>query len=190
VPGSGINDTVLYPRTNRALARRILDAGGGLLSEFEPQFVATPWSFPQRNRIMVGLADAVLLIEANEKSGTLITARLTVDYNRELLVVPGNIFAENSRGAHQFLKLGATPVTTPEDILNALGIDVKIPDREASIPLSAPERTIIEALAEPCDHNALIRALNCPAEEVLMLLMQMELKGLIQERGGVFYKTR
>src|SRR3989339_694012 len=122
VPGSGIDDSVLYPRRNVGLARRILENGGGILSEFEPTFHATTWSFPQRNRIMAGLAHAVLLIEASEKSGTLITARLTADYNRELLVVPGNIFSENSTGVHQFLKLGATPVTSPEDILIALNI--------------------------------------------------------------------
>ena len=113
VPGSGIDDSVIYPRRNFGLAQKILESGGGLLSEFEPTFRATTWSFPQRNRIMVGLSHAVLLIEASEKSGTLITARLTAEYNRDLLVVPGNIFLENSFGVHQFLKLGATPVTTP-----------------------------------------------------------------------------
>jgi DNA processing protein len=123
VPGSGIGDEVIYPASHRPLARKILESGGGLLSEFEPTFTATRWSFTQRNRIMAGMSHATLLIEATEKSGTLITARMAVEYNRELLVVPGNIFSTNCFGTHQFLKLGATPVTTAEDILYALGID-------------------------------------------------------------------
>ena len=122
VPGSGLDWNVLYPRANAGLAREILKSGGALLSEFEPDLKATDYTFPQRNRIMAGLSHATLIVEAKEKSGSLITARLTAEYNRELLVVPGSIFSAESRGTHQFLKLGATPVTTPEDILRALGI--------------------------------------------------------------------
>ncbi|MEX0913231.1 MAG: DNA-processing protein DprA, partial [Candidatus Paceibacterota bacterium] len=125
IPGSGLDDKVVYPRQHLRLAHKILEASGGLLSEFEPDFRAVNWSFPQRNRLVCGIAKATLIIEAGEKSGTLITAKLTADYNRELLVVPGNIFSENSKGVHQFLKLGATPVTSPADILDVLGIEVK-----------------------------------------------------------------
>ena len=92
IPGGGLSDQVIYPARHKPLARRILQKGGGLLSEFAPDFRATAWSFPQRNRLVCGIAHATLIIEASEKSGTLITARLTADYNRELLVVPGNIF--------------------------------------------------------------------------------------------------
>lgn len=189
VPGSGIDDSVIYPRSNRPLATRILESGGGLLSEFEPTFKATQWSFPQRNRIMAGLSHAVLLIEAGERSGTLITARLAADYNRELLVVPGNIFSENSRGTHQFLKLGATPVTSPEDILEALHIEAVPNIEELRQPESEHERAILNALKEPQDHDTLVRILNLPTEEVLMLLMRMELMGYIKEQGGTFFRT-
>ena len=126
VPGSGIADDVLYPKTHRPLAARILSSGGALLSEFEPDFPATKWSFPKRNRIMAGLADAVILIESAEKSGTLITARLAADFNRDVLVVPGDIFSKNSAGVHQFLKLGAVPITCAEDILDTLSFDRKL----------------------------------------------------------------
>ncbi len=188
VPGSGIDDSILYPRRNRPLAHRILEAGGGILSEFEPTFEATTWSFPQRNRIMAGMSHATLVIEANERSGTLITARLTAEYNRELLVVPGNIFSENSRGPHQFLKLGATPVTTPEDILEALHIRTDEQEDNQMI-LSDDERAILEALTEPRDRDTLIRSLELPVHEVNILLMQMELKGVIKEMDSVFYKN-
>lgn len=188
VPGSGIDDSVIYPAQNKNLARKILDSGGALLSEFEPTFRATTWSFPQRNRIMAGLSHAVLLIEASERSGTLITARLATDYNRDLLVVPGNIFSENARGVHQFLKLGATPVTSPEDILDTLGIT-----REETVAptaeLSGEERLVIGALDEPRDHDTIIRLLPLPREKTLVLLMQMELDGHIREQNGMFYRA-
>jgi DNA processing protein len=105
IPGGGLSDTRIYPATHKKLAFRILEAGGGLLSEYDPDFRATTWSFPQRNRLVAGISRATLLVEAAEKSGTLITARLTADYNRELLVVPGSIFSKNSQGVHQFLNL-------------------------------------------------------------------------------------
>ena len=189
VPGSGIDDSVIYPRQNQGLAHTILDNGGGLLSEYEPTFRATTWSFPQRNRIMAGLAHAVLLIEASEKSGTLITARLTAEYNRELLVVPGSIFSENSKGVHQFLKLGATPITTPEDILTALNIEEKSESPTSPQLFTEEELNILTLLKEPKDHDTIIRELPYPHEQTLTLLMKMELSGLITEQNGVFYKT-
>ncbi len=188
VPGSGIQDDTLYPRTNHGLAKRILERDGCLLSEFPPETKAALWTFPQRNRIMAGLAPATLIIEASEKSGTLITARMATDYNRELLVVPGNIFSKNTVGPHQFLKLGATPVTSAVDILYALGIDPEnnTKSSQANIykDLSPEELLVIELLVEPTEKDELIRKLNLPAPVLNVLLMQMEIKGLIaQERN-------
>lgn len=188
VPGSGIDDSVIYPRQNTGLAQEILEKGGGLLSEFEPLYRATTWSFPQRNRIMVGLSHAVLLIEASEKSGTLITARLTADYNRELLVVPGNIFSENSQGTHQFLKLGATPVTSAADILNALNISEETQELPFVQNLSPEEQHIINLLIEPRDHDTLIRLSAQDPTQTLTLLMRMELAGHIKEQNGLIFK--
>jgi DNA processing protein len=180
VPGSGLHESVLYPRSHRRLACTILERGGGLLSELPPLTAAAPWTFPQRNRIMAGLCRATLLIEASEKSGTLITARMAVDYNRDLLVVPGNIFSANSRGTHQFLKLGATPVTGAEDILYALGIT---PEDAAPatlrLDLSPTETKVLELLREPLDRDTLVRSLGLPTAEATTLLMMMELRGLI-----------
>ncbi len=193
VPGSGLDNTVLYPRRNHPLAMRILESGGGLLSEFEPSFAATQWSFPQRNRIMAGLSHATLVIEAGEKSGTLITARLTADYNRELLVVPGNIFSEKSSGPHQFLKLGATPVTTPADILTALMIDQRddtTPTLFDTSSLSEVEIRILSFLKEPMDRDSLIRALELSAGSVAITLMQLELNNFIKEENGIIRRIR
>lgn len=121
-PGSGLNDPVIAPRTNFELAKQILTAGGALLSEYEPDTTAQPWMFPARNRLMVGMADAVLVIEAGERSGTLITARLAGEYNRELLCVPHRLTDEHGYGAEIFLRLGATMVTKPIHILETLGV--------------------------------------------------------------------
>lgn len=192
IPGSGLENTVLYPRSHSTLAARILRESGGLLSEYEPDFRATTWSFPQRNRIMAGMSQGTLVIEAGERSGTLITARLTVEYNRDLMVVPGNIFSDHSRGPHQFLKLGATPVTSPEDILEVLGIALeknttgKLP---TTINLSAHAHAILSLLTEPTDCDTLIRKMGIPAHEVSTTLMRLELGGLIRESNGIFYRT-
>lgn len=185
VPGGGLDDSVIYPRTHHALARQILEAGGGLLSEYDPHFEAAPWSFPKRNRIVTGMSHATLLIEAGEKSGTLISARLAADYNREVLVVPGNIFSQNSVGCHQFLKLGATPVTEPADILHALGIEPREQAAAAPSSCSPEERQVLDALREPTDRDALLRSLSMESSHAAMLVMELELKGLIAEENGI-----
>ena len=185
VPGSGLDWNVLYPRAHVGLAREILKAGGALLSEFEPDLKATDYTFPQRNRIMAGLSHATLIIEAKERSGSLITARLTTDYNRELLVVPGSIFSAESRGTHQFLKLGATPVTSPEDILRALGIKEEDKLNVARKDLSKDEIRVLEIISTPCSRDELIETLGLPISESNILLSTMEIKGLIIEELGV-----
>lgn len=123
VPGSGLLDTVIAPQTNLGLAKEILLAGGALLSEHEPTTTARPQYFPSRNRIMVGMADAVLVIEAGERSGTLITARLASEYSRDLMCVPHRIGDVNSEGPNMFIRLGAELITSAEDILETLGFE-------------------------------------------------------------------
>ena len=186
IPGSGLSWDVLYPRANVTLAKEILSSGGALISEEEQETRAADWTFPKRNRIMAGLCRATLIIEAKELSGSLITARLTVEYNRELLVVPGSIFSEESKGTHQFLRLGATAVTTPEDILVALGIRAREREDLTSLreDLSEEERRVIEIVKAPVSRDELIEALALPITEANVLLSVMEIKGLIKEELG------
>lgn len=187
IPGSGLKDSVLYPAAHKGLAHRILAAGGGLLSEFEPDFVATPWSFPQRNRLVAGISSATLLIEAAEQSGTLITARLTTDYNRELLVVPGSIFSKTSAGVHQFIKLGATPVTCAEDIADALHLKKEsLEGTKNPVTLTEAETAILTFLREPRHRDELVRFLNLPTAEAAQLLMLMELQNLIVSHDNIY----
>ena len=188
VPGSGLDWNVLYPKANVGLAREILKAGGALLSEFKPEQKAADYTFPQRNRIMAGLSHATLVVEAKEKSGSLITAKLVTEYNRELLVVPGSIFSEESRGTHQFLRLGATAVTNPEDILIALGITKREESETLTSlrdDLSEEEQRVIDIIKSPLSRDELIEALQLPITEVNILLSTMEIKGLIVEEMGV-----
>src|SRR3989338_7597913 len=186
VPGSGLDWNVLYPKANHGLAREILARGGALLSEEEPTTAAADWTFPKRNRIMVGLSHATLVIEAKEKSGSLITAKLATEYNRELLVVPGSIFSESSKGTHQFLKLGASAATEPADILRALGLAEAVPlSPSERADLSPTEARVLELIASPLSRDELIRALELPISEANVLLSTMEIKGLIVENLGL-----
>jgi len=186
VPGSGLDYRVMYPRAHVGLAKEIIKAGGAHLSEFDPDQVARDYTFPQRNRIMAGVTHATLILEAKERSGSLITARLATEYNRELLVVPGSIFSETAKGTHQFLKLGATPVTEPADILKALGIEVRESvGADSRTDISDDERRALHILASPCTRESLFDALALPISETNILLSTMEIKGLIKEELGV-----
>jgi DNA processing protein len=190
IPGSGLNDSVLYPRQNYKLAHEILATGGGLFSEFEQDFHATAYGFPQRNRVMAGMANAVLVVEATLKSGTLITSRLATDYNRDVLTVPGSIFSKNSEGPHMLIKLGATPVTSSEDIVAALGLPSSVTTKIDDTNFSPQEKELLALLTSPRSHDELIRHLTLPTEEANALIMTMELQGHISESNGIFIRKR
>ena len=190
VPGSGLSEKVLYPRSHVRLAKNILENGGALLSEFEPEHEAAPWTFPKRNRIMAGMSHAVLMIEAAERSGTLITARLATEYDRELLVVPASIFADSSKGVHQFLKLGATPVTTSKDILDVLGIQTGAKKEVAPPTLSAREQEIYELLQEPLPRDELLEKVSFPTTDANIILSKLELDGVLVEKLGSLRRAR
>ncbi len=179
VPGSGLDDSVIYPKSNLPLVHEILESGGGLLSELDPMQNAAMWTFPKRNRIMAGLSHAVLIIEAAPRSGTLITARLTTEYNRDLLVVPSSIFAKSSEGAHQFLKLGATPVTNSNDILRAL--DMEVDEKEERIQnLSEEERQIYDLVETPQERDEIVEKVK----DANVLISKLEVDGIILESKG------
>lgn len=185
VPGSGLNEDVLYPRTNLPLSKKILNTGGTLISEFEPDQEGASWTFPQRNRIMAGLVHAVLVVEATEESGTLITARLATEFNRDIFTIPGSIKSASRAGPHQLIRDGAALIRSGEDIVKELGLETLAENTRAdSIDLSADEQLIVNALSEPAQKDDLIAAVDLPANRVNVLLSQMELKGVIQESGG------
>lgn len=190
-PGSGLDDSILYPRSNRGFAKEILEKGGGMISEYAPDTPSHVRYFPERNRLMVGMCDAVLVIEAGNKSGTLITARLASEYNRDLLCIPHRIGDPHSFGPHLFIRLGAALVTEPLHILEAL----HIPPREGGTSGVAPsdledaELVIWNMLDEPKTRDEILRAAKGGAGEVLTALVALELRGLIKEEFGAWHRV-
>ncbi len=187
VPGSGLDESVLYPSTHRGLALKIVENGGALLSEFEPKFRATPYSFPQRNRIMAGMSHATLVIEAEIKSGTLITSKFATEYNRDVLALPGSIFSKNSEGPNMLIRLGATPIRNSQDILEALGF--KVEEKVENLELkyadcSDEEMLVVKILTEPMEKNDLIRDMKMTTSKASAVISIMEIKGLIKESMG------
>ena len=184
IPGSGLDPSVLYPTSHLNLAKEIVEKGGGLLSEFEPTFRATPYSFPQRNRIMAGLADAVLIIEAEKKSGTLITSRLATDYNKDVLAVPGNIFSKTSEGPHMLIRLGATPITCVNDLLEALRLE---PEQQVLNfeECTEDELKILNLLGSPISRDELFEKAGIEIQKINSILMMLEIKGFIIESAGM-----
>lgn len=186
--GSGVDDESIGPRTNFSLAQDILKAGGAFISEEVPGFKARPESFPKRNRIVTGMSHGTLIVEAGEKSGTLITAKLTSEYNRELLIVQHSIFSDSGAGGHIFLKIGATPVRSASDILEALEIDGEGAGVSAAT-LTPEEQKVIDAISSPLPRDELIRSLELSTAEANALLLSMELKGFVKETMGEIRKN-
>lgn len=186
-PGSGLSREAIFPKVNANLMQEVLDAGGCFISEFEPNFKATHWTFPMRNRLMAGISKAVLVIEAQEKSGTLITARLATEYNRDVLAVPGSIYSPNAKGTNKLIRQGATPITGVDDLLEALGFEKEEEEEKQQKlfeDLSPEEKKVINLLREPMPRDELIRALGIPIQNANSLLTVMEIKNLIKEEVG------
>ncbi len=191
-PGSGLGDEVIYPPSRRGLAERILNSGGALISEYPEDFSATPWSFPQRNRLMAGIADILLIVEARESSGTLITAKYALDYNRDIAVIPGSIFSDLSIGTNKLIKEGAYPVNSASELLELLNIEIV--KREDAINLTSEltpeENMILESIGSVINKNVLIDKLNLPVNEISTNLMSLMLKGLVKEIDSEIFRMK
>jgi DNA processing protein len=186
-PGSGLGWSALYPSSNRGLAEAILESGGALLSEYDPHFKAQLWNFPQRNRLMAGIADITLVIEAQEKSGTLITARLATEYNKTVGAVPGNITSPSSKGTNWLLRLGATPITSAEDILLEIGIEPQTEKILETKNFGEPEKSILEILQKgPLSKDDIIATLaDVDMVQISIALSMLEIEGYITESLGL-----
>jgi len=189
VLGSGLSPEVLFPKENKRLAQKIAEEGA-VISEYPYEMKANINTFPQRNRIIAGLSKAVFVVEAKEKSGALITARYALEYNREVLALPGSIFLENAKGTNGLIKDGATPVTSAVDILNVFGLQ-----SENSLPLereelSEIEKKILDAMAEPILKEELIQKIGLAASQIIPTLTLLEMKGIIRDAGGEIFKVK
>jgi DNA processing protein len=178
VLGCGIDRD--YPAAHAGLARSIAERSL-IVSEYEPGIEPSPWRFPARNRIIAGLCAATIVVEARERSGSLITADFALDEGREVFAVPGEITSSLSAGTNALLRLGATPLTSAADVLEALGIER--PERAAH-QISEVAASVLEGL--PAAVDELVRATGLSAAEVAVALAELELAGLAAEGDGLY----
>ncbi|MDO8529261.1 MAG: DNA-processing protein DprA [bacterium] len=187
--GSGLEDKNIGPRNNFELSRRIIRSGA-LISDFIPETPGIPGNFPARNRLMAGLALGTLVIEAAKDSGSLITANLALEFNREVFSVPGPIFSPVSEGTNELIKSGAKLVTGVKDILEELNLEKMKEIRKARsiIPDSPEEEKILKNLSsEPTHIDKLVKLTKLKTSEVSSALVMMEMKGMIKDIGGQNY---
>jgi DNA processing protein len=179
VLGTGID--VVYPAENALLTERIATSGL-LVTEFAPGSAPEDWHFPRRNRIISGLSKAVVVVEAKEKSGSLITARLAADQGRDVMAVPGTIVGGRNRGANALLRDGAKLVESAVDILQELGVDSG-PSRRSP---EGEGRQVVEFTVDE-----IAEQLKISAGEALARLLEWELSGEVQRIGsGRFVRSR
>lgn len=189
VLGSGLDN--IFPYTNRKLAQKIIEQGC-LISEYPLGTRALKYHFPWRNRIISGLSAATVVIEAPEKSGSLITARFALEQNREVFAIPGSIFNKNSAGTNNLIKQGAQLVSQIEDILDELNIQYSLPIKKDAPNLkfdSKKEEKVYQLLSRenPLAIDKIIEISNLSPKELLVIITTLELKGLIKNIDGIVY---
>jgi DNA processing protein len=181
VLGCGIDRD--YPAAHAELARRVA-ASGLVVSEYAPGVEPAPWRFPARNRIIAGLAQASVVVEARERSGALITADLALEEGREVFAVPGEITSALSAGTNRLLRQGATPLTSAADVLEPFGLSPV--ERQRGQLGSDAERMLARLQEGPAGADELSRKLELDAGVVAAALAELELAGLISQEAGVF----
>jgi DNA processing protein len=183
----GCGADVPYPASHRRLYSRVAEAAA-IVSELPPGTPARPWAFPARNRIMAGLASFVLVVEAAERSGTLITAEFALDMGRELGAVPGRVNHRMAAGSNRLLKDGATVVRDPEDILDAVcGVGVRPARARVTADLDPAARAVLDAI-EAGDSPRAAGALE--ARHLRVALGRLEALGLVRRDGlGGYERT-
>jgi len=189
VLGNSLDEKNIYPRANINLAREIVE-NGALLSDYPIETPAGDFTFPARNRLIAGLSLGTLIIEAGEKSGSLITAHLALDFNREVLAVPGSIFSSQSVGTNQLLKKGAKLVMGVKDILEELNLEEKngLKNIPIKIPSNKEEAILLKILsADPIHIDNLSRISKLGTASLSATLSMMEIKGWIKDIGGQNY---
>jgi DNA processing protein len=185
--GSGVD--VVYPKENLKLYNEIISSGGCVISEFAPETKPLSMNFPIRNRIISGLSDLVIVAEAGEKSGSLITATKALEQGKEVMAIPGSIFSEESKGTNKLIKEGAHVFTNIDDVFYLLGIDR---NKNNKIINDNNKGSVCEDIYRIIDNNPIhiddiIRLTNIDIKQIYELLFEMQLKDEILCLNGSFY---
>jgi DNA processing protein len=183
VLGSAVD--VIYPAEHVGLAREI-EKKGAVVSELVPGTPPKAMFFPRRNRIISGLSRATVVVEASDKSGSLITARCALEQGRDVLAVPGNVLSGRNRGAHALLRDGARLVESVGDILEELGLAARAPGAAHANGSRASRDPLLECLTpgEACDLDAISEQSGLKSSRLLTRLFELELQGLVRRVGG------
>lgn len=189
VLGNGVD--ICYPREHTGLYHDILEQGGGILSELRPGAKPLPYHFPRRNRIISGLSDLVLVMEAKEKSGSLITADMALEQGKDVYALPGPVDSRLSQGCNQLIRQGAGILISPETLLEELGISGCISekkDREAKKVLESTENLVYSSVVlSPRSVGEIVEEMGLPPQKVLETLVSLEMKGYIKEISKNYY---
>jgi len=190
VLGSGLAKQRIYPSVNRYLVDRIIEENGLIVSEYHINMLPLKQNFPQRNRIISGLSAGIMVIEAPEQSGALITARCALEQNRDVFAVPGDIFRTNSTGPHNLIKMGAKLVSSADDVLEALNLRHLIGATESKVITAdnEEEKILLQILSlEPRHINEIIKLSGLDTPSVGSTITLMEMKGKVRNLGGMMY---
>jgi len=177
---------ITYPPENKRLYQRIVHEGGAVVSEFAPGMKPLADNFPARNRIINGLAQGVVVVEAAQRSGSLITADFALEEGRDVFAVPGSIFSSVSKGSNHLLQQGAIPACCAEDILKECGwFEENTGNGQGILKLTDIEQLVYERLSldAPVRQDVLVEQLQLPPGKISHILLQLTLKGLIQDTG-------
>ncbi|EKE19458.1 MAG: hypothetical protein ACD_9C00009G0001 [uncultured bacterium] len=182
VLGNSLDEESIAPRSNFQLSENIINNGGLLISEFPIKTAASQGTFPARNRIMAGLSQGTLVVEAALKSGSLITANLALDYNRDVFAVPGSIFSPQSEGTHLLIKAGAKLTTSAKDILEELRLETsQQPSKKPTISMTNEEKNVFSVLSHESLHiDRISKLTKLDTSTISSILAILEIKGAIK----------
>lgn len=187
VLGCGLDQ--IYPSRNVQLAKKIIEEGGAIITEKPIGVPPLRYNFPQRNRIISGLSLGVIITEATEKSGSLITATSALEQNREIFALPGSIYNLNSKGPNNLIRMGAKIITKPQDILEEIGVEITGKEKVAPKGANDEESSILTCLeSEPKHIDTIIKETGLPQTKVSTTLTLMEISEKVKHAGGMVYR--
>lgn len=176
-----------YPSSNRKLFKEIVEKGGAVVSEFPPEERPNKENFPKRNRIISALSDVILVVEAGEKSGSLITASWAEEQNKEVYAVPGPITKETSKGTNLLIQRGAKMALSPDNVLSDLGVLYRKEEKK-KVPITEEEKKILKIIKTgPVHIDTISEKSNIEIFNLYSILFSLELKGLVRQLPGKYY---